>query len=208
MYLSLLHKSFRICATGSEDRIVKMNRLILILIITLILSSCTPVLKKDLLLQGTFTRSLSEVTQNPVNSKGKLFIFGGIIVKTTVTKDGSLIEAIHVPVTGRGYLKSVSATSGRFLALFRNRDILDPLIFSEKREITIAGEFTGTRKGSIDEAEYTYPLFEIREVYLWPKRYPVRDHYYWQPYYGPAWYYRDRHHRPWYYDPWRPWPYY
>jgi outer membrane lipoprotein len=180
-----------------------MKKFCLIFLVALVFSSCTPVLKKELLNKGIFVSRLSEIKQNPVVNKGKLFIFGGIIVKTKVTKDGSLIEAMYTPVTSGGYLKNYTTEQGRFLALFRSKEILDPLIFEEKREITLAAEFTGTRKGFIGEMEYTYPFFEIREVYLWPERSEYRDPYYMRPYYYPPGYYRYRH-----YDPWYPWWYY
>lgn len=153
-------------------------------------------------MQGNFVTHLSGIKENPVSNKGRLFILGGIIVRTTVTKDGSLIEALFVPVTGRGYLKSYRTENGRFLALFKGREILDPLIFQEKREITLAGEFIGMRKGTIDEMEYSYPFFEIKEVYLWPERVERMDYYYWNPHLYPPDYYRYRH-----YDPWYPWHY-
>jgi outer membrane lipoprotein len=41
------------------------------------------------------------------------------------------------------------------------------MIFKPEREITFAGEFIGTRKGKIDDMDYVYPLFRIRELYLW-----------------------------------------
>lgn len=165
------------------------------LISGLILFSCVPVLRKDLMDKGTYNISPSEIQENPIQYKGNLFIFGGIIVKTTVTKEGSLIEAIYVPVNSRGYLISLDAGNGRLLAIYRGKEILDPLIFKEKREITVAGEFIEMRKGLIDEAEYNYPLFEIKEIYLWPER-KEYDYYYQPPY--PSWYF-------WYgpyYDPW------
>jgi outer membrane lipoprotein len=181
-----------------------MKKICFILLMFSVLSSCTPVLKKELLSKGIIVSRLSEIKQNPVANKGKLFIFGGIIVKTKVTKDGSLIEAIYTPVTASGYLKDYTTEQGRFLALFRSREILDPLIFEKKREITLAAEFTGTRKGLIGEMEYTYPFFEIKEVYLWPDRSEYIDPYYMGPYYYyPPGYYRYR-----YYDPWYPWWYY
>jgi len=54
---------------------------------------------------ATLNPSLSELNSAPVMFEGKLYILGGQIVNTRVTKDGSLIEAIYVPVDSRGYLK-------------------------------------------------------------------------------------------------------
>ena len=119
----------------------KMKRSLSIFFISILLVSCAPVLKKDVMNQGTFISSLKEIREAPAVHKGKLYIFGSIIVRTTATKEGSLVEGIFVPVNSRGYLKSLKASNGRFLAVYRGRELLDPLIFSEKREITLAGEF-------------------------------------------------------------------
>jgi len=176
---------------------------IAILLAAFLLSSCAHVLNKNLMQQGIFDASLSDIKANPVVNKGKLYILGGVIAKTTLTKEGSLIEAIYVPVNSRGYLKSLSATNGRFLAMYTGSNLLDPLIFREQREVTLAAEFIGTRTGKIDEIEYIYPLFEIKEIYLWEER---RDHDYYNsppyPYY-PPWYYRYPYN-----DPFYPWPRY
>ncbi len=187
-----------------------MKRFFLLILINLFLFSCAPVLTRDLMQRGIYTTHLSEVKQNPIMNKGKLFILGGIIVKTKVTKEGSLIEAIFVPVNSLGYLKGYRAANERFLAIYRDRDLLDPLIYEEKREITLAGEFIEVRKGPIGEMEYAYPLFEIKEIYLW-EEYKETGYYVYPPYYPtpyyPAPYYRYRY-SPFYDNYPYPWWYY
>ena len=59
------------------------------------LVSCTPVLKKGIMNEGTVISGMSGIKEDPESNKGRLFIFGGVIVKTTVTNEGSLIEAIR-----------------------------------------------------------------------------------------------------------------
>lgn len=180
-----------------------MKRLYLIAIICLFLISCAPVLTRNVMQTGIYDARFSELREFPVLNKGKLFILGGIIVKTTLTKEGSLIEAIYVPVNSLGYLKSYGTSNERFLALYRGTAILDPIIYDEKREITVAGEFIETRKGIIGEMDYIYPLFEIKEIYLWEEyEEPVYSPY---PYYYPP-YYRHYRYYP-YYDPFYPWWY-
>jgi outer membrane lipoprotein len=163
----------------------------LVLIVVMLLSSCAPVLRKDTLQKASFDLNFSEMRENPGHYKGRLYVLGGIIVQTTATKRGALIEALHVPVNSMGYFKSVSASGGRFLALYPGA-FLDPLIYREGREITFAGRFVEARKGIIDEMEYVFPLFEIEELYLWAER----KVYYREPFY-PTWYYPY-----WWHDPW------
>ena len=163
--------------------------------------SCAPILSEQVHQQGISRISLVDIKKDLTPYKGKLFILGGVIVKTTITKEGSLIEALYIPVDSRGYLKSLSTADGRFLAIYSSKELLDPVIFREQREVTLAGELIGTRSGKIDEMDYVYPLFEIKEIYLWrEKKEYDRHHYPPYPYYPPHYPYR-------YYDPFYPWRY-
>jgi outer membrane lipoprotein len=177
---------------------MKRNVFILMMAI-LIFSSCAPVLNKELMREGTRNISFPELLANPDQYTGKLFILGGIIVDTKFTQKGSQIEALYVPVDSRGYLQEDGKYSGgRFLAFYpKSRGLLDPMIYKKNREITLAGTFLTIQKSKIDEMEYSYPVFEIRQLYLWEEQ---------QYYLGPAYPY------PWYpypygwYDPWWPYP--
>jgi outer membrane lipoprotein len=72
---------------------------------------------------------------------------------------------------------------------------LDAAIYSEGREVTVAGEVKGKRVLPLGEIQYAYPLISIKELYLWPPK--IKKGFFY-PY--PHWYY------PWWYDPyWGPW---
>jgi outer membrane lipoprotein len=169
---------------------------ILLLLVVASLVACAPVIRKDLMDVGIRNVPLSEVKQNPEFYRGKLFILGGIIAGAKVTEEGSLVEALHVPVDSRGYL--TEGADGRYLALFpRESGMLDPLIYRKGKRITVAAEFVEIREGKLDESEYAFPLFEIREIYLWEDR----AYYYPPPYYYYPYYWWD------YPYPWRGGPY-
>ena len=178
-----------------------MKSILIVLIGSLMLCACMPVLNRELMREGARNVSLSQIREHPDASQGKLFILGGVIVDTRVTDKGSRIEALAVPVNALGYLRGREQYGGRFLALYpRTSGILDPLIYKKGREITLAGIFMENRQGKIDEMEYTYPVFEIKQIYLWEEQrdysmMPVYPYYYSYPYsYG-------------WYDPWwRPYP--
>ncbi len=149
----------------------------------LAVSSCAPVIRKELMDVGIRGVPLSEVKQNPDLYKGKLFILGGIIANAKVTPEGTLIEALYVPVDSRGYLTG-EEIDGRYLALFpKESGMLDPVIYGTGKRITVAGEFVGTRSGKIDEAEYVYPFFLIKEIYRWDERIYYPPPYFYYPYY-------------------------
>jgi outer membrane lipoprotein len=175
-----------------------MKRLMTLMSAVLLLTACYPVLNRELMREGSRDVPFDLLRESSDAYKGRLFILGGIIVNTRFTETGSQIEALYVPVDSSGYLKERTHAQGRFLALYpRSRGLLDPLVYRKGREITLAGSFLESRKGKIDEMDYTYPVFEIRQIYLWEEeRYGAYPPYYY-PYYN----------YPFLYDPWgRPYP--
>jgi outer membrane lipoprotein len=174
-----------------------MKKIFLITVASLMFSSCAPVLNRQLMNEGVRDVPFSRLREAPDAYRGKIFILGGLIVETRFTGKGSQIEALYLPVDSYGYLKETEHSMGRFLAIYPSeRGLLDPLVYEKGREITLAGEFLEIRKGMIDEMEYDYPVFEIKQIYLWDEReyyYPDYPYYYPYPY--------------WWYDPWwRPYP--
>ena len=170
--------------------------------VSLMLFCCAPVLQKDIMDLSIRDVSLAEIKRSPDTYKGQLFAFGGIIVNTKITTEGSLIEALYVRVDSRGNFKGISSSDGRFLALFpQERGFLDPMIFRSKREITLSGEFIGMRVGKIDDTEYLYPFFRIADIYLWEER--STRYYAPPPYYGPYPYYWGGYPGWWGYPYWR-----
>jgi len=171
-----------------------MKRILIILIGSLLLSACSPVLNRELMREGARNVPLSQIRENPDANQGKLFIFGGVIIETRVTDKGSLIEVLAVPVNAQGYLRDLEQYGGRFLALYpRTSGMLDPIIYKKGREITLAGSFMENRQGKIDEMEYTYPVFEIKQIYLWDEQrdyylMPAYPYYYNYPYPYGGWY--------------------
>jgi len=167
---------------------VEMKRLCLIVMISLLCSSCAPVLNPELMRRGIRDLPPSVVRDNADRYRGKLFILGGIIVDTQTKAEGTLIEAIYLPVDSYGYLSAETPVDGRYLALYEG--FLDPLIFRKDREITIAGEFIENRRGKVGEIDYLYPLFKIKEIYLWEERryYLIPPFPWWyEPWYDPWW---------------------
>jgi len=151
--------------------------------------------------EGARDVTLNWLRETPEVFAGKLFILGGVIANTKVTAQGSELEALYVPVDSYGNLKEGSRMEGRFLALYPpSAGLLDPVIYKRGREVTLAGEFVEIRKGKIDEMDYAYPVFEIKEIYLWQEP----RAYYYAPYYGYPYY---AYPYPYMFDRWgRPYP--
>jgi outer membrane lipoprotein len=186
---------------------MKMMRLFVPLIVTasMMLVSCAPVLDRNLMDEGSREVSFTALRESPGQYRGKLFILGGVIVRAKFTEEGTRIEAMHVPVDRYGEFEDSGRSEGRFMAVMpKDVMMLDPLVFKKGRRITLAGEFIGTRSGRIDEMDYTYPLFRIKQIYLWPhkKRYDQPPYFY-DPWFYPYPYYYSH---PWWYYPQRQTP--
>ncbi len=177
-----------------------MRRVFIIGLVALLAASCAPVLDRRLMREGERNIRFDELRVNPEAHKGTLYILGGLVVETKFTALGSQLEVLSVPVDSYGYLEEGERSGGRFLAVYpRERGLLDPLIYKKGREVTLAGVFRELRKGKIDEMEYDYPVFEIRQIHLFEERSPYNAMYAY-PYY-PSYPY------PYWYNPyWGPWP--
>ena len=181
--------------------VMKRAQILGLVALSLMFFSCAPVLNREYLREGSSEASFQLLSENPNEYKGRLFILGGIIVHTKFTAAVSQIEAMQVPVDGSGYFQETGRSEGRFLAVLpKDGMMLDPAVYRRGRRITLAGEFVELRKGRIDEMEYVYPVFRIKQIYLW--HYPAPYYYY--GYYGP-WFYPYPYY---YWDPWWGYPYY
>ncbi len=167
-------------------------------LLCLILFACAPVLNKELMKEGERNVSLDQLRANPDPYKGKLYILGGVIVETRFVQNGSQLEVLSLPVDSSGDLDDSAHGRGRFLAVYpRENGLLDPMVYKKGREVTLAGTFLEARKSKIDDMEYVYPAFEIRQVHLWEERRDYAYPFYPYPYYS----------APYWYNPyWGPWP--
>ncbi|MBI4690555.1 MAG: Slp family lipoprotein [Nitrospirae bacterium] len=166
---------------------MNIKRVLLLVAVGFLISSCTHVLSKSVREQSRTDILFSEIKGNIDKYKGSIFILGGIIVETKNTEEGSIIEAVQTPVNEYGDLIDTDLSSGRFMAI--DKGYLDPMIHKKRREITIAGELIGSRKKKIGDTEYTYPLFAIKELHLWKEEKGRYYYYYHPPYpYYPHWY--------------------
>ncbi|MCX7793823.1 MAG: Slp family lipoprotein [Thermodesulfovibrionales bacterium] len=166
---------------------MKMLKLSLISMLVLCASCATPVLKKEILTQAEVADP-AKIKAAPEASKARLFILGGLIVTVRNEQSGSMIEAVFIRADEKGHLKE-REYGPRFLA--RTADFIDPVIYKAGRKITIAGEFSGFEKGKIGDMEYDYPVFLIKDIYLWPEE---------KIYEAPPWWYDPWYY--WWYDPW------
>jgi outer membrane lipoprotein len=117
---------------------------------------------------------------------GRTVIFGGDILSTRNVEQKTFIEILQKPLDRSETPQVTDQSGGRFMALCDG--YLDPAVYAEGRQITVAGRVIGTHTGKVGEIEYVYPLLACLETHLLPRPTAVADYYY----------YPD----PWYWYPW------
>lgn len=184
---------------------MKYTSVVIGMLLGIFLLSCTPkpVLDKAILEQGDRNPDFQAMRANPEQYKGKLYVLGANIIDLKLLPTAAELEALSVPVDKYGYFEAKMRPGSRFLAVLpKDGEMMDPVDFSKGRWVTLAGEFLETRKGKIDQMDYVYPVFLIKQINLWPRETREYSDYFYPPsyYYGP-WY------DPWYYPYQYPYPY-
>ncbi|MDH3974600.1 MAG: Slp family lipoprotein [Deltaproteobacteria bacterium] len=164
-----------------------ISALIMALILVFInLSGCASVipreLKKDLDLDITF----EDVIARGDSLSGEKILWGGVIATSKNEVGKTVIEVVQVPLGSSDRPGNIDLSKGRFIV--EHKGYLETAIYSEGREITVAGKIRGTRPGKVGQMNYSFPLVESIKIHLWEKK--VEEVY---PYYDP------------FYDPFYPW---
>jgi outer membrane lipoprotein len=115
--------------------------------------------------------------------------WGGNVVSVENRAEGTAVEIVERRLDKRGRPAATNTSAGRFVAT--TTGFLDPMIYTQGREVTIAGTIAGEEPRKIGEFEYRYVVVKTDNLYLWEPIQPV----------PPPMYYD-----PWYYDPWYRWP--
>lgn len=126
--------------------------------------------------------SFSMVQSNPAAYVGSIVIWGGFIIETSNLAGGSEMLILETPLRSDEVPIPSTYTQGRFIA--KASGFLDPVIYSSGRRVTIAGEITGSEMRKIGETEYSYPVINIKELYIWGERLYYEPYYY-EPHYYP-----------------------
>ncbi|MEW6107679.1 MAG: Slp family lipoprotein [Nitrospirota bacterium] len=167
-----------------------MKRYLMACMILVFITSCSYVISRETREIAVKDVPFKNILDNPDAYINNIFIMGGIIARTTNTDEGTEIEIVQTPVDRLGNIIDRDISEGRFIVTIRKQ--LDPLIYSAGRDITLAGKLTGSRRALLGTREYNYPVFEVKEMYLWKKERYLYQHvypYWYDPYYHPYIYY-------------------
>jgi len=141
--------------------------LFLVMAAILLLVGCAHVISKQVLKEVDTNTTFAQVSKAPDAYKGKTVLFGGDIIEAKNLPDKTLITVLQRPLGTRGRPAAGDASEGRFI--IQTPGFLDPAIYSPGRKITVAGRVVGKEKRLLGEIQYTYPVIEKRELYLWPE---------------------------------------
>ena len=140
---------------------------ILVAAALLLLAGCAHVVSKELLQEVDTSISFAQLSKEPEAYTGKTVLVGGDIIETQNLPEMTLIVVLQRPLGRRGEPATGDVSEGRFI--IRTTGFLDPAIYSPERRLTVAGTVVGKEVRPVGEIEYTYPIIEKRELYLWPK---------------------------------------
>jgi outer membrane lipoprotein len=157
--------------TGSLTRESAMNILAILMGgMALLLQGCSYAISPDVSRTADRTITFEQLQADPSSFKGKTVILGGLIAQVGHVKNGTLIEIVQKELDYWGRPLRTKRTGGRFIV--HQSRALDDLVFAPDREITIAGEVTGTEEHSPDASAILYPLINAKEIKLWPREKP------------------------------------
>ena len=151
--------------------------------------SCAP-LSKEVMRQVDQDLTYPVVQNNPEAYRGRNILWGGVIVETMNRPGETLLKVRETELDYEKRPTNVDRSAGRFLV--QSPGFLDPAIYAEGREITVAGELAGIRVLPLGETQYPYPFVIAKEIRLWEKRRPIRSY---DPYDWPYWGYPYRWYR-------------
>ena len=164
---------------------MKMKRkFLLILCLAGVIVSCAP-LSIEIMRQVDESLTYQVVQQDPQRYVGKTVLWGGVILETINKMDVTVMKVRQTELDFEKRPQHLDRSAGRFIV--RSAGFLDPAIYKEGREITVAGEVAGKEVLPLGDALYSYPVILAKEIHLWEKRRPY-DPYWWD---YPYWWYGE-----------------
>lgn len=159
---------------------MKKKFLLIFWLVGLIIS-CAP-LSKEIMREVDESLTFQVVQQDPARFLGKVVLWGGVIIETINKKDETVLKVRQTELDIEKRPENLDRSAGRFLV--KSAGFLDPEIYKEGREITVAGEVGGKEILPLADTQYSYPVILAKEIHLWEKRQLVSPYY---PYYYPYW---------------------
>ena len=143
-----------------------MHKHLYLFIMLLLLQACANLPEFD---TSKVNRQLTPetVSRSPTGAKGQTVFWSGLILSSKNLKTSTRLEVLAYPVDKDGWPNLDAKPIGRFLADYAG--YLETADYAKGRLLTVVGPISGIEKGKLDETEYTYPVVQAEQKYLWPK---------------------------------------
>ncbi len=146
-----------------------LKKTTLLLLALLLTSGCAPVISQKTLESVDRGIRFSDLVKEPDKYRGQKVVLGGTIVSIENREEKTEIEVLEQPLNYQLKPTDPERSEGRFIAVFEG--FKDPALYSRNRRITVAGVFKGVVKRKLGEMDYSYPVVEPQEHYLWRSPY-------------------------------------
>jgi len=93
--------------------------------------------------------------------------WGGSITAAKNLKDKTELEVVAYPLDSNHRPNPEAQPTGRFLVI--QPGYLETADYAPGRLITVVGDVSETRHGTVGEAQYVYPIVTASKLQLWPK---------------------------------------
>lgn len=135
-----------------------------LLVLFALLSACTSTPEFD---TSQVDRSLTphNVIAEPEVSRGKVVLWGGMILDTRNLKDTTQIEVLAYPLNASNKPMLESKPLGRFI--IKHTGYLEPATYAQGRHLTVSGSVSGNHSGKVGETSYDYPVISDLQLHLW-----------------------------------------
>lgn len=137
------------------------------LVLALLLSACATGPSFDTTGVNRALTPKNSVAKLPA-AEGQQVLWGGVILTTTNLKDSSEVEVLGYPLDGDQQPQIDQQALGRFI--FQVKGYLEPATYAKSRMVTVVGKLARVQTGKVGESDYTYPVIDAEQLYLWPKQ--------------------------------------
>lgn len=134
------------------------------LLVSLFFAACTPFSHKALQQVNT-EAPFQQVQQDPDRFRGNTVLWGGVIISADVRGNGTYVKVLDTKLDYEAMPVNIDQPQGRFIIY--KKEMLDPAVYKQGRRITVIGTVIGKQTEPIGSIEYTYPVIEARDMYLW-----------------------------------------
>ncbi|MFC3650037.1 Slp family lipoprotein [Dyella humi] len=131
----------------------------------LLLAACAPAPIYKAAPGTTITAVPAQVAHTPEQYGNGSVIWGGSVVSVRNFPDHTEMEILAYPLDSSQRPQPNAQGLGRFIAVFPG--YLESFNYPNGRLVTLTGQLSGSRAGTVDQAPYTYPLVTVAQSHLW-----------------------------------------